>query len=400
LKKLAIITTHPIQYNAPWFKLLAHRNNVSLKVFYTWGQLEREKKFDPGFAKKIEWDLPLLNGYDFTFVKNISKDPGTHHFQGIINPTLNEEIQAWGPDIILVIGWSFNSHLKCLRYFHKKIPIIFRGDSTLIDEIWGTKRILRKYFLKWVYNYIDYALYTGTNNKKYFIKYGLLRHQLIFAAHAIDNDRFGEPDNDYQNEADSLRGILGINEEDVVILFAGKMELKKNPLFLISLLKNITNKRLKIVYTGNGVLLEQIKSAAANDERLLVMGFQNQLRMPVIYRVADLFILPSQGPGETWGLSLNEAMASGKAIAACNKVGGAVDLIDDGVNGIIFSLENTDRLEWLIHQALDNKRILRNMGIESKIKIRPFSFDNIVIALENLIYNLAKQQNTGEFAAK
>ena len=102
MKKLAILTSHPIQYNAPWFRMLTDRNEIQLKVFYTWDQTEHGLKYDHGFGKKVEWDIPLLVGYDYRFVKNISKDPGSHHFKGLINPTLNKEIEEWGPDALLV----------------------------------------------------------------------------------------------------------------------------------------------------------------------------------------------------------------------------------------------------------------------------------------------------------
>src|SRR5438045_1949675 len=110
--RLAIISTHPIQYNAPWFALLAKSPGITLKVFYTWGQLESKDKFDPGFGKNISWDVPLLEEYDFTFSTNISKQPGTHHFRGIINPTLVNEIEEFQPGALLVFGWAFVSHLK------------------------------------------------------------------------------------------------------------------------------------------------------------------------------------------------------------------------------------------------------------------------------------------------
>src|SRR5690606_37765332 len=121
-KKIAIVSTHPIQYNAPWFRLLAKEFNVDLNVFYTWSQSEKGSKFDPGFGKSITWDIPLLDGYNYKFIKNTSKEPGSHHFTGISNPTLIKEIEQWKPDAILVIGWSFKSHLACLRYFKKKVP--------------------------------------------------------------------------------------------------------------------------------------------------------------------------------------------------------------------------------------------------------------------------------------
>ena len=72
MKRLAIVTTHPIQYNAPLFKLIQERGNIQIKVFYTWGKTALKNKFDPGFGKYISWDIPLLDGYEYSFEKNIS----------------------------------------------------------------------------------------------------------------------------------------------------------------------------------------------------------------------------------------------------------------------------------------------------------------------------------------
>src|SRR3954468_9613942 len=111
-KKLAIVTTHPIQYNAPLFRLMSEQgSSFSIKVFYTWSQ-SRESVFDKEFGRPVEWDIPLLEGYEYAFVDNVSSKPGSHHFKGIVNPTLTKVIGEWEPDAILVYGWSYSSHLK------------------------------------------------------------------------------------------------------------------------------------------------------------------------------------------------------------------------------------------------------------------------------------------------
>src|SRR5258708_7201810 len=138
--RLAIITTHPIQYYAPVFKLLQERQQLTIMVFYTWGE-GAEVKYDPGFGATIAWDIPLLDGYPFTWVYNTACDPGSHHYKGIINPGLIQQVQQWEADAILVFGWAYQSHLKCLRYFKGRIPTYFRGDSTLLDEPKGLKKI-------------------------------------------------------------------------------------------------------------------------------------------------------------------------------------------------------------------------------------------------------------------
>src|SRR4051794_15532166 len=128
LKKVAIITTHPVQYNAPLFHCLATRGNILPKVFYTWGVQAKGKVFDPGFGQNREWDIPLLDGYDYEFMTNAARIPGSHHFNGIINPDLIDKIEAYHPSAILVFGWAYQSHLKAMRYFSRKIPVLFRGD--------------------------------------------------------------------------------------------------------------------------------------------------------------------------------------------------------------------------------------------------------------------------------
>ena len=376
-KKLAIVTTHPIQYNAPWFRLLQETGKVELMVFYTWGQVATEQKFDPGFGKAVQWDIPLLEGYQFTFVENIATAPGSHHRKGIINPSLNKKIEEWKADAILVFGWNFVSHLKCIRYFHKNIPVLFRGDSTLLDETKGMKAFIRRIILKWVYSKVDIALYVGTNNRKYFLAHGLKPMQLVFAPHAIDNRRFAVPGETYQQKALLLRRQIGIESADIVLLFVGKLEKKKNPFFLIELLKRHTNPRLKVVIVGNGDLEPALKKAATSDKRVILMDFQNQQQMPVIYRVADLVFLPSTGPGETWGLVLNEAMACGKAIVASSKVGGAIDLIEEQ-NGLMLDFDDTTAIDGFIEKALQNSFVLKQMGLQSEEKIKQYSFDNIV----------------------
>ena len=189
MKKLAIITTHPIQYNAPLFKLISDREKIKIKVFYTWEQ-SNEKVYDEKFGREIKWDIPLLEGYEYIFVKNTAKNQGSGHFRGVINPTLIKEIKNWQADAVLVFGWNHHSHYKVMRYFKGKIPVYFRGDSTLLDEKLGLKTVLRRFWLKFVYRYIDYALYVGTNNKQYYLKHGIKKKQLVFEPHAIDNELF------------------------------------------------------------------------------------------------------------------------------------------------------------------------------------------------------------------
>jgi glycosyltransferase involved in cell wall biosynthesis len=381
MKRLAIVTSHPIQYNAPWFRKLAASGRLVVKVFYTWEQSQAGAKFDPGFGRVIEWDIPLLEGYDYTFVKNISKEPGSHHFKGIINPTLIDEIKVYQPDAILVFGWAFKSHLQCLRYFHGKIPVLFRGDSTLLDEKPGLTMIARRLFLRWVYFHIDVALYTGINNRKYFEKHGIRARQLVFAPHAIDNNRFISNHDAYEADARNWRKKMNIDDSDLVVLFAGKLEKKKNPGFLIDIASRLKSDKVKFVIAGNGDQENVLKESAKNDKRIMFLDFQNQQRMPILYRVGDVFILPSDGPGETWGLAINEAMACSRAVMVSSKAGCAPDLVRDGVNGIVFHPGDIKKCITFLETLLADRESVSRMGRKSAEIVSAYSFDNIVSAI-------------------
>ena len=328
MKKLAVITSHPIQYNAPLFRLISQRGNIKLKVFYTWGQTQLGAVYDPDFKKEFTWDIPLLNEYEWEFIHNYSTNPGAGHFSGIVNKDLEERVMLFQPDAVMIYGWSFKSHLKAIRYFKGKIPVIFRGDSTLLDEPAGfhIKKLIRRFFLKWVYRHIDYALYTGKANRDYFLKHGVTDKQLVFGPHAINTEHFKDNDGKFQQMAQRMRAQQGIPDDAFVFLFAGKLEPKKNPMLLIRAFKKIRSNHAFLLIVGNGKLESELKEVAKDDKRILFLDFQNQSMMPVIYRMADVFVLPSAGPGETWGLAVNEAMACGLRCIVSNKCGCAPDL--------------------------------------------------------------------------
>ena len=386
MKKLAIVTTHPIQYNAPWFKLLAQRNVIDLKVFYTWSQAKDSVK-DKTFEKDIKWDLPLLEGYNSEFVENVSKKPGSHHFFGIDCPELLLKLKNYNPNAILVFGWKLKSHFKVMYHFSRKTPIWFRGDSTLLDEKTGLKTFLRRIVLRKVYSYIDLALFVGTANKAYFLKHGVTNDQLILAPHAIDNKRFTDSvEYQYEIKASKKRIEMGYKPNDIVIVFAGKFENKKQPDTLIKAVikANLVRKQnVNLLLVGSGPLEYQLKSQAKPYDFIQFLPFQNQSQMPIVYRIGDIFCLPSKGPGETWGLAVNEAMASSRMVLVSDKTGCAEDIVNQNKNGYVFNAISMDDLcQKLIDLDIKN---IKSMGLNSSALISHFNYNKIVnVILDNI----------------
>jgi len=381
--RLAIITTHPIQYYAPLFKLLHQRGAIEIKVFYTWGE-SAMSKYDPGFDKQVDWDIPLLEGYPYEWVENTAAKPGSHHRKGIVTPGLTAQVMAMQPDAVLIFGWAYSSHLQAMRYFKNRIPVYFRGDSTLLDKQNKLKTLLKSLYLKRVYKNIDHAFYTGTNNKAYFKSFGLKDNQLTFAPHAVDNDRFSvvAPD-----QVTALRSNLNISEQDILILYAGKFEEKKDPMLLVDAFLQLNRANCHLLMAGNGALQSALKQKAKSAANIHFMDFQNQSYMPVLFHTCDLFCLPSKGPGETWGLAVNEAMACGKPVLVSDKVGCAIDLIKPGHNGAIFTSGNERDLLSHLTVLTSSKAQLKSLGENAGATIKNWSFTKITEAIENKLLN-------------
>jgi glycosyltransferase involved in cell wall biosynthesis len=396
MPKLAILNTHPIQYYSPYYRGLARQEGIDLRVFYGWEEAT-EESYDPGFGADVSWDIPLLDGYDHTFLENTASDPGTHHFWGIAAPDLIPTIEEWGPDALLVFGWNFRAHLRALRHFHDRIPVLFRGDSTLIDETTGPRRWLRRTFLRWVYQYVDRALYVGQNNRAYFEAHGFADDQLTWIPHAIDNDRFaGAPEAD--EKARRWRHEIGIPDDAPVILFAGKLEEKKAPDVLLDAFRSLNVDRSHLVVVGSGPMEDALTADAGDHPRVHFLGFQNQSRMPVVYRLGDLFVLPSRGPGETWGLAVNEAMACGQPVVVTSRVGCALDLVDEK-NGAVVPPEDAASLRTTLRELLSDPERLRTLGRRSAERIQNWSIDVAAERTAAAVQSVAGQEPTGKEAA-
>ena len=329
--RLAVVTTHPVQYYAPLFRQLAERGEVEPHVFYGWAGAAGTAALDHGFGASFAWDVPLLDGYAHTFVENVADDPGTHHFGGIDAPGLVPAVRAWGADAVLVVGWNYKAHLQALRAFSGQTPVLFRGDSTLVDEQTGlrgrARAAARRLALRWVYGHVDHALYVGQHNRAYFRAHGLSERQLSWAPHAVDNDRFAEPGGDPEAEARDWRRSLGVADDARAAVFVGKLETKKAPDVLLDAFLGGRSGLDHLVFCGTGPMEDSLRAAASGRADVHFLGFQNQSRMPVAYRLGDVLALPSRGPGETWGLAVNEAMACGRPAVVSDRVGCAPDLV-------------------------------------------------------------------------
>lgn len=381
MKKLAIITTHPIQYNAPLFRLLQERKRIAVKVFYTWEQ-SKEKVYDARFGIERNWDIPLLEGYESVFVKNTSRHPDSNRFWGIVNPGLYKRLKEEQFDAVLIYRWSVWSHFLLLQRLGKKPLLFFRGDSHLLQKGKGLKEKVKDIVLRFVYRNVDAAFVVGTHNKQYMAYYGLNERQLIPAYHAVDNNRFMVDAESMEQTAMEERRKLALPDDAVVFLYAGKFYALKQLDLLIRAFKQLTGDHYRLLLTGNGEQENELKQLATGDHRIVFQSFRNQSEMPWVYRMGDVFVLTSNS--ETWGLGVNEAMACGRPAIVSDRCGCAPDLIQAGKNGFVFRSGDEGSLLQAM-QAIPDQSTAKQMGERALMDVQRFSLEAVAEAIEGRV---------------
>lgn len=386
--RLGILSSHPIQYQAPWFRALARECDV--KVFFAHRQTAEEQG-KAGFGVAFEWDVDLLSGYEHQYLKNVSPKPGTGTFAGCDTPEISEIIGATTKDgrksfdAFIVNGWQ----LKCYRQVAKAcratgIPVVVRGDSHLGTPRSWFKRLAMEFTHRWLLRQFDGFLTVGQRNRQYLEHFGAGPDRIFFVPHFVDNEWFAVKAAEAKSRRSEVRKEWGADEKTLVVLFVGKFQAVKRPQDLLRAFAHLkaqrqlgTDYRLLAVFVGAGVLANELRAEAANlAVDVHFAGFKNQGELPTCYASADVLVLPSVS--ETWGLVVNEAMACGLPAIVSDEVGCGPDLIEDGRTGFVFPMGDVAALAARIAELAELRAAGHDFSPALVKKLQSYSIETAV----------------------
>jgi glycosyltransferase involved in cell wall biosynthesis len=376
----AYVLTHPIQYYTPVLQRIAHLTGGDCEVLYCSGELESSHS-QAGFGVSYRWDVPLLEGYRHRFLKNCAKMPSTASFGGLDNPELSRIIAGRAYSAIVVNGWHFKSAWRAiLACWRHGVPVLIRGDSHLRGPAtfrkWTKWPLYRSFIPR-----LDGCLAAGRWSRDYFENYGAPDDHIFIVPHCVDNRRFEQEMRLLRPKREEIRRQWNIAGDAVIFLYAGKFIPVKRPVDFVSAVGRAAEAHPYIVglMAGDGPLRrqceEQARSAGAP---VRFTGFLNQTRIAEVYAAADVLVLPSET--ETWGLVVNEAMASGVPAIVSDGVGCGPDLIDRGMTGDIFTRGDVAALSARMVEIARSGRMAA-MGRNATQKIASFSVESAAGAL-------------------
>jgi glycosyltransferase involved in cell wall biosynthesis len=367
--KLAVIETHPIQYHAPLYRALQRDFGIAVTAIYG-SDFSVEGYHDREFGATFAWDTDLLSGYSSVFLARAADD-GPASDDEVTTRGLRGALNKIAPDAVMVVGYSPRFHRQAfLTSWWAGYPILFRGETTdHANQRGALKTWARKRALRWLYQRCGRLLYVGRRSLEHFRGLDCSADKLVFSPYCVDTTSFRCDEAARDRFRGAARSTFGIRADRKVIVFSGKLSVRKGPDLLLRAIKRLpadTQSQLEVLFLGSGGLQDGLKTLARKAPATAVHfpGVQNQTQLRQYYHAADMLVLPSVR-AETWGLVVNDALHHGLPCIVSDAVGCAPDLIESGVTGEVFESGSEEGLAGAIGKVLP----LTNL-IETRVKCR------------------------------
>ena len=375
---LMIIETHPIQYHAPVWQYLNQVLGIPVTVVYG-SDFSVEGYRDKEFGISIAWDADLLEGYKAIFLSK-SREGGAKSDLEVNVMGLEDVIFQVNPTAILSVGYSPKFHSDAM-WVAKKFgkPLMFRGETNDQARVrWPIKRFLRDIYLKRFYRNFSALIHVGKRSEEHYKKLGFKTDFKMLSPYCVEPKPFQTDEFSRLAFRDKVRKEIGANEDQIVLMFCGKLSTRKNPGLIVEAVKGLdSSKHAKffILLVGDGELRPKLENEAKRlNIPLKHVGFKKQYELSPFYHASDLLVLPSKF-GETWGLVVNEALHHGVPAVVTNTVGCADDLIVSGLTGEVFKNGDSFSLGNSLVNAVKLTRILE-IRIKCKQKVSEYSVEN------------------------
>ncbi len=352
---LAILETHPIQYHAPVYRVLQARFQVPVTVIYGSDfsvSGYRDREFEAEFA----WDTDLLSGYSSVFLSKVSEG-GARSYEEVTAEKLEEALRRVAPASVLISGYNHRFHRSAFyAAWRGRHPILFRAETTDHAQTRGeAKQWVRDQVLRSLYRRCGKLLYIGQHSHRHYKRLGRPDEQLIFSPYCVDTTPFETDEAARTRLRRATREGCRITDEQIAVLFSGKLSERKGPDLLLAAIKELPPEvrgNFAVVFLGSGKMKDELERMAQSPPSVNVhfAGFKNQTQLSPYYHAADLLAVPSRY-SETWGLVVNDALHHGLPCVVSDAVGCAPDLIEAGVTGEVFMSNLASDLAHALRRA-------------------------------------------------
>lgn len=376
--RLAVIQEILSPVRRPVFEIMAGRDDIALKIF----MLSKERPDRPG------WVVRETEAFDVEFVRTIGlkahmKTPGGR--AAVDNRSLafplSWKVAKWRPDAVFFGGVTQFVFLLPLKLF-RRVPFVLGVADTEVTAsqypVW--KQRLRAFAYRQADTYVPY----GEAAMRYLNSIGISKERMFHGMWSVDNALYdslaaridrrpGEP----LRWISVGRLVPGKGFSELIDAWAAQ-----GPAFL-------RENSLWIVGEGPSRLdLEQRLRKRSLSGTITLLGHKTPEELAVLYRQCDAFVFPTLM--DTWGLVVNEAMATGLPILCSAYAGCHLDLVGSE-NGVVFDPLDAQAFAQTIDDFWRDRNRWTEMGAASRRIVSEYTFK----ATANAILRAAKAAVSG-----
>jgi N-acetyl-alpha-D-glucosaminyl L-malate synthase BshA len=280
------------------------------------------------------------------------------------------------PDIIhaQTIGMGIVGFLA-KKFF--KIPYIVYGRGSEVYLSWPLKNQVSKL----VFRHADAVIALTEDMKKLLQRF--CNREVYVIPNGIELDRFSN-----LPKKEEVLSKIGIDKQENVIIFVGRLCYVKGVKYLIQAMNIITkeNRKVKLLIIGDGEERQNLENFVKElnlENNVIFLGNFHNEKIPEYMSASDIFVLPSLSEG--FPVVILEAMACGLPIVATN-VGGIPYIIKERENGFLVMPKNAEQIAEKVLYLIENKNILKEISENNKERVKDYNLNNVVEKLEKIYF--------------
>jgi glycosyltransferase involved in cell wall biosynthesis len=336
--------------------------------------------YDPEFNTTVQWDVPLLDGYDWVEVANLSS--GADGFWGLNNPGLWKLIRRGSFDAVICLTGYIRASFW-IAYFASlgRTAFIFGTDaSSLVPRNFSSWKVgLKKRLWPGLFRLADQVVVSSSGGVQLMRSLGIPADRITLTPFVVDNEWWSMQS--ARTNRMTVRKGWGVAPHEFVVLFCAKLQPWKRPTDLLRAFAIAQLSNTVLVFAGDGPLRSELEREATSlgiANRVRFLGFVNQSQLPGVYTAADLMVLPSDY--EPFAVVVNEAACCGCPVAASDRVGAARDLIAPVNPHLIYPCGNIVALTDLLRAVFAKPAQLRELGDAARRRMDSWAPRNNIAA--------------------
>ncbi|MDR1001838.1 MAG: glycosyltransferase family 4 protein [Oscillospiraceae bacterium] len=360
--KVLFLTNLASRYRVDFFNELGKLCELTVWYEYRDASMETEKRDDKWFGLEAE-NFTQSYGVSFGEYKNF--------------------------DIVIICGFSTKMQILSILYLSAlKIPFYIEADGGVIRDTGLLKRTLKKLLLKnpagcftpngATDDFLRYCGYSG----EVFYRYPFTSLKSADILHAPVAD----------SEKTQLKQRLSMKEEKTV-LFVGSLIHRKGVDILIRAAAKFDSSAG--VYIVGGQPTEELSELCRQLKlsNIHFIDFKEKEVLADYFKASDVFVLPTRT--DIWGLVVGEAMSFALPVVTTDMCVAGVELIENGVNGFIFPVDDTAALSDSVNRILRDRDLQESMAAANLRKISAYTIENMAAAHITAFEKIMEEKKRG-----